>query len=645
MSQSAPEKEGLVGSSLYHLSTECLDFIAGYLTFSELTHLLRIGHPVLTSKLEQGVTNIDAKVPCLSTWSHAAFRHRRLHSLTLKYSTKGCSTPFYAPNDRLIPIEGHATLKQLSVRSPLGLTLLRDVAGEPPLSALLPSLEKLHIHTTGRFQPYMLRNVPATVLDLAVTLRHPSNYSNSDITILQGLPKRLESLKLQNLGLTIGRSDDKVLKSLSLPPGLTSLDLEIDYLSPLLAILPKTVRVLSLLVAAAEVQEMTTSTLPPELESLAIYRADEFVLIPDAPFPRTLTELELPLWGFTMMPSTLPNLWPSSLTAISLQDADKYCDLLSFPKLAILQHESVEGSSLEHLTSLTELTLSKTQENNSLPKLPSSLKSFKLSLPTGIESIERMINLTALRTLVLTSPAATLPSNTFWTHMHSRLESLTAPISTFASHKDIFGPWKRLTNLTIGVAPQVPADAKAFFDMRGGALCYFRDNPVKLPTSLTSLTLTLNSYHFIFWQSLPSLTRLESLTLSMADSTAKVDPELYSIFLSLPASLRVFEVDFYLLMPPKCLASLPPLLQELRLSYKRTYTPPNPNFSTAWTAEHIKHLPPRLVLLEVTGVASVTLGELEPLFPPTLVYLTFGEYGRQPATTASKELKRQTTLI
>lgn len=640
MSASEDQSSSLQLGRLELLSTECLDLITQRLRFYDIVALELVGSKVLSSKLAHAVTRIDAQISSLREWTHMPF-HYRLRSLELNYSSeKEYIHPFYAPYDRLLPVEGHKTLQKLAIRSSLGFTLLNprtSLYSGVTLSQLLPNLKTLKIKGDGHFEARMLQNVPRSVTNLHLDPSAQGSSNTYCYSMLNDLPPSLEVFKLR-LMLEEDPKDAVVVRPL--PPTLTTLLLDVRSIEGILDYLPSRLRKLSLLEFAPQSRMVKISRVPQMLTFLSLYAFhSELSVTLDAPFPPQLNSLILPeeceFVDAQNGQSTLKldSFLPPSLTFFEapLEVEANMSDLAKLSSLKKLRLEP-PGLDLTKMTHLTYLDLEPSDDEfQTTCKLPTSLIHITTGVSTEPEWLEAMNKLTNLKSLTLLK-STTLNLETFWNPLHTSLRIMTCYLSNFKSLASLCGAdWPSLVELHLTVDDDLPHELQDYLSGKR------TDNPIKYPVSLRKLTLL--GVHDAMWAPIKDLPHLVSLMVSYNKFGITANQgalETASDFLlSLPASLRNLDIAIGFI-EPKYFWNLPSGLKELKirtpvLGMELPFGPfdklPTPILNRLlhqgvpadkiWTNEHLKSLPPRLESLSVGGIRMLDSFTLR--LPPTII--------------------------
>lgn len=635
------------------LSAECLDLIVGYCYYNDIIALELAGNKALSLRLEGAVTEIDAQMSCLSKWSNLAFRYRRLRSLSVRLTEIADQYPFYVANDNLIPAEGHKALESLSIESLLAFTVLQsgEPHGRPTLSALLPNLKHLHLKSESPFQDELMSNVPPTLISLYVKT---SFHHSPHVSILDYLPKSLESLHLSFEISTTGKPDSEPKPFPTIPSTLMHLRINIDQATQLLAALPNTLESLNLRPNNTTIR---TSQLPSSLTKLSISSySPDCELVFDTPLPNSLTSvaISLSIVCYTAEAKELDlsvfaeKVYPPTLTEIKqcLPDA-----LWHFPRLRTLEFRA-SIIALNDFTNLTSLSCSALAVNDqvilSIPKTLTSLSMCVQFSPAWLETFEKLAH---LRSLHLHHGSSVFEA---WHLLYDRLDSLICSLSHFGSIEALNGPWTKLIGLNLHQlqSNHLPTFLPEDNDVEAET---FDFDSVRLPTTLTSYSIQGSGHLRSMTAPIPRLTRLQSLTINSGLAVANKSQERFAFLSSLPASLRNLNLGLPYYLQPKYFANLPSRLTTLAIALgprsRDIEITPQTNLTTviddrfnygkltygeAWTNEHLKSLPSKLLILSINGYRSIDWMNL--ILPPTLTCVF---HTRVPPTTAMAELNRQ----
>lgn len=629
------------------LSAECIEAIVYFLGLSDIIALELTGNKALSSKLERSVTAIDAQMPCLSKWTFLPFRYPKLRSLSINRIKESLMCPFYAPKDRLIHPEGHATLERLFVRSPLATTLLGDNPPHASLYILLPSLKSLEIEATGRFTSEMLRNVPPTLTKFHLSISGLPVPESLPSTSLKLLPATLRDLSLHLPFYIVGEDETSENSQPWLPPSLTSLTINVDEVLPLILALPRTTECLRVTLSGDLEQQINSSLLPPFLTDLCIIGTGN-ALILDSPMPSTLTHASVqqtrfldPVTGKSM--NGAQSYFPPSLTEFQVGIRDLQNASTSFPNLRTFTNFGASNHSFAPFTCLTSLTLaSHSITAPAIESLPTTLTYISTNLtrdPSWTKSFEKMTNLTKLH---ITTPTPAAP-DALWKCMYSRLESLSCHTSNFETLKAFNGPWTRLTRLTLraSLSVEMSSDWRNTLQNIRAAKSLPKHHPLVYPQTLESLLISGVQLPELFW---PPITRLPLLKILQLNGTARdgsftPTPSNYlHVLKSLPPSLSSLSLHALWFVEPEYLQNLPKGLRQLLLS--SSY---GDSSSNGWTQQHIASLPPRLESLSVTGHSSLP-SKTTLALPPTLLLFFTSTSVMSLKTEGAIEVARQKGL-
>lgn len=677
MSSPSHVEASSVHKNLIQLSLDCFERITRYLGFYDIMALELVGSPKLSAKLEQSVTEIDATIPSLFSWSFLPFRYRQLRRICINRPSRAPYGVIFAPNDCIIPIQGHTTLESLQIQNPLGLHLLRSQPGLPALSTLVPNLKRLDIDCYGVFEEEMMRNVPPKVTELKLAIfsqYHLKDNPNLDIQVLNYLPESLETFT-HSLTFMIANGDRESLKEkVSLPSTLTSLEISVNYAKAFIALLTDAITHLTLLFDCEETEQVKVSEIPSKLVyfDLIPLNLGTWQFIPDVPFPSTLRSMSCMceyIWRPGETIANVADLYPPSLKTLQAPTGLLPPEIgLSCPNLTIW-HSAVSAMSLEKMTSLTSLGLASAPNIQDLVHcLPLTLKLLGLRMKNATEWIEAVTKLPNLTSLTLASPSVPLPRDRFWSYMHTRLETLQCSVVSFESMEDLGSEeWTRLQSLTL-TSPNTDAtlssDLQAFIDKHPNAP-YAPGNPVRFPSTLKHLGLWFDRHNAYFWPAIPDIPHLEALYVHESEKPTHKNPQIFEFMERLPSSLRVLSLKLPHSMEPRYLSKLPKDLRVLELTTEYTYKPieyradalptdripdniPTANnspvtYGELWTVDHFQHLPPRLSRLSVRGHTMLDPSRLDFL-PPTTLEVEVGGGGPSFKLISSRSIKEHQRL-
>lgn len=669
MSLTTPDDENSRLGRLELLSTECMHLVVDLLDFYDIMALELVGNRTLSSKLANAVTDINAQILPLSKWTHLPFRYRKLRSLCLNSEESDPNYTTYAPNDLLIPLEGHKSLQVLRIGSPLALTLLQSNSpiGSLTLSALLPSLRTLAISTEGLLTRAVLLNVPSTVTNL--TLRLSDKPISADV--LEDLPKSLEKLLISNR-VTCKR-DEHGVKPILLPASLNQLVMTLSDPIAILGSLPHTMEQLTVYGGNSEVLNLKISQFSPKIQRLGLWTSQSTVsLTMDAILPATLTSFSIssptefldPTTGLPL--NSVKDYFPPSVKEFYLPDAIRE-HYLPHPSLPSLEEMSDCADPLvwRKMTNLTALAIPSTVESSSLLSLPMTLTD--LTSPITSNStvwLEVLPKLVHLKRLSIFDSDHSAPSG-FWDCLYTRLEALSCRTSDFETHKALSdGGWTKLIRLSLQFDTPWPG-LDAYADASKCTIADLKDHPLRYPSTLEALTIIGSTYLRMLWPPIADLKRLKTLVLygtpRIRDTSTLVENQgIYEFMTCLSPRLSYMCIHLPHQIDPKYLWNLPRSLHFLVLGLGGGTT--NLDFVPGidrslpylhqhqnrylWTEEHIRSLPHKLIELNLQGLRMFDLTKFdgEISLPPTLATCYVPPAHPAFETEIIKESKRQHAL-
>lgn len=589
-------------------------------------------------------------MPCLSRWSFLPFRYPRLRSLSINRIKEAVICPFYAPEDRLVPLQGHKSLESLIVRSSVALTLLRNEPAHERLCILLPGLKSLEIETYGRFSSEMFQNVPPTVTKFHLSILGHSDDAALPLSTLKLLPATLLDLSTNTKFYTDEEGESALVPQARLPPSLTSLTISTDYLLPLVTSLPITIEYLRAASEMITAQSIESSLLPPRLTSLHILGFGDSITL-DMPLPRSLTHLSLP-FATRLLDSTtgkqmetIDGFLPPSLTYFNLAARRAFPNLgAMLPNLRTLLEYGADRT-YESFTSLTSLNLPSTSfRDSSIDSLPSSLTHLSVNLttqPSWARAFTRLIN---LRSLQIPISVHTVSAD-LWNCMHSRLETLDCQTANFGSVQAFNGPWTRLRALTLRVSgsAEMSSEWRNLLKTISAAKSLPKPHPLVYAETLERLTLAGAFYPELFWPPVARLPLLKELSLQSATRDVSFTPEpnkFLPTLKTLPSSLLTLRLDSLTSIEPEYLHNLPSGLKHLKLSYSYGESGIN-----GWSSQHLASLPPRLETISIKGHISFRPSIAKSVaLPPTLISFISDPITVDLKTQGALELERQRAL-
>lgn len=666
MSSTTLNEEISCASGLELLSAECLHQITQELDFYDIMALDLSGSCYLRSKLAQAVTKIDARIPPLFKWTHLPFRYRKLQSLSINPDIQCAESVFYAPGDLLIPEEGHKALESLRVSSPLAMTLLvpNSLTGAPHLSQLLPNLRTLYIRAKGDLTRAMLQDLPRTLTSLSLCLS--GNYE-PEASILEALPPALEKFATFSTILS-GKEHIGESNRISLPATLTCLEIALSSLDPLFTSLSSNMQSLIVYGGDDETLKLKSSQFPPNLTYLALWISHpKIAMTMDSHIPITLDSFSAsakiefldPTTGLEI--SNVASFFLAPLRNFYL-NSDVMAHYFPPPTIPTLEelYDCPDPLVWSKMTNLISLKVPVTVEPSSLLLLPLSLTDLTSPLTSNpthwLEVLPKLIH---LKRLAIVQSNHSAPPG-FFDSLYDRLDTLSCRSSEFDTHQALNGGWTKLTSLSLTFTT-VWSEFAAYANNCTIPCVSLEENSLRYPSTLKSLTISCQSHVQILWPPIAKLRHLESLILYGSFNTPTGDQSLYNFLTTLPAPLSYLcaYVPYYI--EPKYLWNLPSHTRNLVLGMSSSRTA-NLDFSPTvdrslpyvyhgskeylWTEEHVRHLPPALIEIDLQGLRMFDLSKFdhEITLPPTLMDFSFPHQHPAFEPKILKEEKRQMSL-
>lgn len=621
---------------LCHLSAECLDVIAHYLDFYDIKALELAGSHSLNDKLAR-VTKIDAVIWSTEKWPFSAFNYPNLRQLSIQSESIEFFSPIHVDERGLMSPQGHNRLESLTIQAPHGLRFLCT----PSLPSLLPQLKILNIVVfTDIWEPHYFGQLPGSLTSLTLSCERKSALSDTKTPLhyLNQLPQHLTTLIILKIAFERAESSRE---SISLPPSLHTLELNVLPLDSILNCLPTSLTSLQLHLPVSETSTIYVSKLPKKLEILRIKAvvSAHIRLCPDVELPYTLHTLEIMEavrleWqkGDPKFPTLESILTPSitrhrGIYPNNIFQPTEGVTLLQ-ERLTVYGFASV-GTHLAKIPILTHFDgISLHMSDQMISLLPDTLVSLSAGITGSEVWMKKLESLVKLKRLSLCT-GSVLSTVGFWNIMYTSLESLEVGLDRFESLEALEGPWPFLKELKLQTSNADKLAPNIFDQLNARLSCSSAvSGAIKLPQSLEKLDLMFTS-HGDYWTSdipnLHILKRLRLATIKIIDRSLHPDDSMFEILFRLPASLRTLEVDSHTSFHPKFLWQLPRQLRSLTLrlgptlKYQRLPSVGTPEWHAiqakatsddpsermviarpeVWTNEHLEKLPPFLTYLSV----------------------------------------------
>lgn len=643
------------------VSDECIRRIADFLEWKDLSSLWLTGNGALHSKLHRSVEKIEVELFALQKYPISAFQYPRLRSFKvtclLGARVGACYMPYLVQDDLLVPVEGHQSLETLEIEGSLAMTLLHASAARPSLSELLPRLRTLRLAGGGYFNHGCLKNVPRTLTELEISHALPSNVPTLPyiyVDALRDLPRSLTKLTLGRLPIKLGEPRNTVEY---LPPSLTHLNISCASLEFIFLIIPSAIQNLSitLIQERRTMQEILQTSCLERFEQLSSFcliqeTGLELTLVPDKPFPASLTLLRLPLDYAHLrqkeppFPSTVwRSILPRSLT--SFHGFNSFHTSIDLPStLPHLIHAHIDPQSLatddlpKIWPPLAFIELPNwLYSDECIRALPHTLIKLTALIEDNPVWLEKLSNMKQLSALTLLDNGDLHPPKGLWSIAHEQLIAIRFNIKHCTSIEDVCGDWKKLEEIHF-VVPDERGICQAIKDELRQYTTTPSSSGLKLfryPTTLRTFTSNIGARASFFSHSLEYLTLLKSVTVACPVLPSIGLPETEAaieVLFRLPDSVTSLNVNVYQDLPPRYLWSLPKSLKLLNIFVF--------HMDFVWEADHIRSLPDNLVHAALIGDYSMISLEASTL-PKVMSHLYLADSVKDLNTLAFVETRRQ----
>jgi hypothetical protein len=241
----------------------------------------------LTRAVQQGVDSLSFQIPKFSAVPFASFCFPQLRSLSAKMCKGSIGYPVLVPDGRILPSQPQTNLRSLTLALAQSFWAFAPSKASYNLSHAFPGLT--HLSLTGSIQAFSLhffKQLPCGLVFLEL--------SNQPFSKMKPPTKPLKLSEIvPTLPLTLGHLSLSPAEGLDLPtwlprwetiswpPNLTCLDLNLVNLPDILHYLPPALTQLDLALRQGTVQKFPLTCLPPTMTSISLInpRAERYVTI------------------------------------------------------------------------------------------------------------------------------------------------------------------------------------------------------------------------------------------------------------------------------------------------------------------------------------------------------------------------------